>query len=69
VCTPKAARPACAGPLKIGVGYLYILCTHCGIFDTYFAGRLWRAHPRRATGKLSSATRGSSAPYMFDPFR
>jgi hypothetical protein len=31
--------------VTIGIRYLYVLRTHCGILDTYFAGRLWRATP------------------------
>lgn len=45
VCAPRSARPACAGPVRLGVGYLYVLRTHCGIHDAYFGGRLWRADP------------------------
>lgn len=45
ICTPKSTQSACAGPVTIGVRYLHVLRTHCGILDTYFAGRLWRATP------------------------
>jgi hypothetical protein len=50
LCTERSARPACAGPARIGFGYLYVLRTHCGIFDAYFAGRLWRANPALTDG-------------------
>jgi hypothetical protein len=50
VCAPRSARPACVGPVTIGVRYLYVLRTHCGIFNTYFAGRLWRANPALTDG-------------------
>lgn len=45
VCAPTSAQQACAGPAAVGVRYLYVLRTHCGILDAYFAGRLWRATP------------------------
>jgi len=45
------SRPAPpAGPVTIGVRYLYVLRTHCGILDAYFAGRLWRANPPLSDG-------------------
>src|SRR5205823_5894526 len=50
VCTPKSAQQACAGPLANRVRYLYVLRTHCGILDAYFAGRLWRANPPLSDG-------------------
>jgi hypothetical protein len=50
VCAPTIERTVCAGPVAIGVRYLYVLRTHCGIFDTYFAGRLWRANPPLSDG-------------------
>ena len=50
LCTAKSARPACAGPATIGIRYLYVLRTHCGILDAYFAGRLWRATPPLTDG-------------------
>jgi hypothetical protein len=50
VCTPNAALPVCKGPVTIGVRYLYVLRTHCGILDAYFAGRLWRANPPLSDG-------------------
>jgi hypothetical protein len=50
VCTPSSTRPACAGPITVGGRYLYVLRTHCGILDAYFAGRLWRASPSLTDG-------------------
>ena len=50
MCAPNRAHPACAGPATIGVRYLYVLRTHCGILGAYFAGRLWRAHPALTDG-------------------
>lgn len=50
VCSAKTARPACAGPVPVGVRYLYVLRTHCGILDAYFAGHLWRATPPSSDG-------------------
>ena len=50
VCSPRSTRRACAGPVAIGDRYLYVLRTHCGILDTYFAGRLWRANPALTDG-------------------
>lgn len=50
VCSPRSSQRACAGPVTIGVRYLYVLRTHCGILDTYFAGRLWRANPALTDG-------------------
>jgi hypothetical protein len=41
---------ACAGPITVGGRYLYVLRTHCGILDAYFAGRLWRASPSLTDG-------------------
>jgi hypothetical protein len=49
-CAPRSSRPACAGPVTVGVRYLYILRTHCGILNAYFAGRLWRANPPLTDG-------------------
>jgi hypothetical protein len=50
VCSPRNARLACAGPVNVGDRYLYVLRTHCGILDAYFAGRLWRATPSLSDG-------------------
>ncbi|MDQ5820058.1 MAG: hypothetical protein M3540_01275 [Actinomycetota bacterium] len=50
VCAPQVERRSCAGPTVIGVRHLYVLRTHCGIFDAYFAGRLWRATPPLTDG-------------------
>lgn len=50
VCSPRSARPACAGPAQVGVRYLHVLRTHCGILGTYFDGRLWRASPPLSDG-------------------
>jgi hypothetical protein len=50
VCSPRSARPACAGPVAVSVRYLYVLRTHCGILNAYFAGRLWRADPPLTDG-------------------
>lgn len=50
VCSPRGTRRACAGPVAVGVPYLYVLRTHCGIHDAYFDGRLWRARPRLSDG-------------------
>jgi hypothetical protein len=36
--------------VTIGVRYLYVLRTRCGIIDAYFAGRLWRANPPLSDG-------------------
>ena len=49
-CSPRSARPACAGPVRRGASYLYVLRTHCGILDAYFNGRLWRASPPLSDG-------------------
>ena len=50
VCARTSTRRACAGPATVGVRYLYVLRTHCGIHDAYFAGRLWRAAPALSDG-------------------
>lgn len=50
VCAPSSARPGCAGPVTVGIRYLYVLRTHCGIRAAYFAGRLWRARPPLTDG-------------------
>jgi hypothetical protein len=50
ICVPAATRRVCGGPVRIGVRYRYVLRTHCGIFDAYFAGRLWRASPPLSDG-------------------
>ena len=50
VCTSRSARRACSGPVTVGVRYLYVLRTHCGILSGYFAGRLWRANPPLSDG-------------------
>jgi hypothetical protein len=49
-CAPTIARQVCRGPVTIGVRYLYVLRTHCGILGAYFAGRLWRANPPLSDG-------------------
>jgi len=46
----QPSAPTCAGPVTIGDRYLYVLRTHCGILDTYSAGRLWRANPALTDG-------------------
>ena len=61
VCAPKSARLACASPVTIGVRYLYVLRTHCGIRDAYFAGRLWRATPPLSDGS-GNPPRGNPEP-------
>ena len=50
VCAPISSQRACAGPVTIGVRYLYVLRTHCGILNAYFAGHLWRANPALTDG-------------------
>jgi hypothetical protein len=50
VCAPQSTRRSCAGPVKMDVRYLYVLRTHCGILNAYFAGRLWRADPPLGDG-------------------
>jgi hypothetical protein len=50
VCSRRSARQTCAGPVTVGVRYLYVLRTHCGILDAYFGGRLWHASPALSDG-------------------
>lgn len=47
--------------MPVGVRYLYVLRTHCGILDAYFAGRRWRATPPLSDGS-GNPPRGWSNP-------
>jgi hypothetical protein len=54
--------------VTVGVRYLYVLRTHCGILDAYFGGRLWRANPPLTDGS-GNPTRGWENPESLGTMR
>jgi hypothetical protein len=52
----------CARNAKVGVAYAFDLGTHCGVTNTYFAGRMWLP-----TRKIGSG--GNPPSWLENPFQ
>lgn len=51
VFTPGEPIPVNQSEVRVGVSYQFTLLTHCGITETWFAGRGWKAVPPLSDGQ------------------
>ena len=61
-CSPRITHVPCARNARVGVAYEFDLGTHCGVTDTYLAGRIWVP-----TRKIGSG--GNPPPWLDNPFQ